>query len=288
MSQSANMPIGARLNLAPALIIVAALVVAPTMILVRYSFNRFDPFELMIQSFTLENYVKFFTTSYFQNVLASTLQISLECTLAALVLGYPVALFLARTQSRYKSLLIIMILFPLLVGNVVRAAGWMTLFGTKGFINVTLMEIGVISEPIEMMYTHGAVFVGMLCVVLPFMILTLQGVLEGIDFSLVEAAQNLGATPARAFWRIILPLSLPGVATGSVLVFILCMNAYSTPVLLGGPSFSMMAPELYDQISSAANTPFGAALAFILTLATILATAVSSLFFQRRLKRLNA
>ncbi len=288
MPETGRMPIGARLNLAPALIIVAALVVAPTMILVRYSLNRFDPFELMIRSFTLENYVKFFSTGYFQNVLVSTLQISLECTLAALLLGYPVALFLARTRSRFKSTIIILILFPLLVGNVVRAAGWMTLFGTKGFINVTLMEIGLISEPIEMMYTHGAVFVGMLCVVLPFMILTLQGVIEGIDFSLVEAAQNLGATPATAFRRIILPISLPGVATGSVLVFILCMNAYSTPVLLGGPSFSMMAPELYDQISSAANMPFGAALAFILTLATILATAISSLFFQRRLKRLTA
>lgn len=288
MSETRRLPVTGALNLAPAVLIVAALVVAPTLILIRYSLNKFDPFELMIQALTLENYTKFFTTEYFHNVMFTTVQISLECTVAALVLGYPVALMLARMRSRFKSLIIIIVLFPLLVGNVVRAAGWMTLFGTQGFINVTLLKFGIITEPIQMMYTHGAVFVGMLCVILPFMILTLQGVLEGIDHDLVEAAQNLGATPTQAFVRVIVPMSLPGVATGSVLVFILSMNAYSTPVLLGGPSFSMMAPELYAQISSSSNTPFGAALAMILTITTILATALSSLLFKRRLARLTS
>lgn len=288
MIGSRKLPISGALNLAPAIIIVAALVVAPTLILIRYSFNEFDPFELMITAFTLDNYIKFFSTGYFQKVMLSTLQISLECTVAAVVLGFPVALFLARTKTRFKSMIVIIVLFPLLVGNVVRAAGWMTLLGTKGFINVNLIKLGIISEPIQMMYTHWAVFVGMLCVVLPFMIFTLQGVLESIDQTLVEAAQNLGATPGKAFLRIIIPMSLPGIATGSVLVFILCMNAYSTPVLLGGPSFSMMAPELYDQISSASNTPFGAALAIILTLTTILATALSGLAFKRQMARLTS
>ncbi len=288
MSKTSKLPVVGVLNLAPAFIIVAALVVAPTLILIRYSFNHFDPFELMVHAFTFENYIKFFSSSYFQNIMFSTVQISMECTIAALLLGFPVALFLARTRTRFKSLIIIIVLFPLLVGNVVRAAGWMTLFGTQGFINVILMKFNLISSPLELMYTHGAVFVGILCVILPFMILTLQGVLEGIDPDLVEAAQNLGATPSQAFRRVIIPMSLPGVATGSVLVFILCMNAYSTPVLLGGPSFSMMAPELYDQITEGSNTPFGAALAMLLTLTTILATILSSLFFKNRLARLNS
>ena len=164
----------------------------------------------------------------------------------------------------------------------------MTLFGTKGFINVTLLYFGVIDEPVKMMYTTFSVFVGMLCVILPFMILTLQGVLESIDYSLIEAAENLGASSFTAFRRVILPLSVPGIATGCILVFILCMNAYSTPVLLGGPSFAMMAPALYDQIASTSNWPFGAALAFILTMVTITATLISSLYFRRRLKALAA
>jgi len=236
MQRSARLPFVGALGLTPAFLIVAALVVAPTLFLVRYSFNQYDPFELMITAFTFENYVKFFATPYFQNVMLSTIRISLECTVAALLLGYPVALMLARTRSRFKSLLIIIVLFPLLVGNVVRAAGWMTLLGTQGFINVALMKLGLIDAPIEMMYTHGAVFIGMLGVILPFMILTLQGVLENVDFELVEAAQNLGASKRQAFLKIILPLSLPGVTTGAVLVFILCMNAYSPHAVMNALS----------------------------------------------------
>lgn len=278
----------ASMMMIPATGIILLALVIPALILLRYSFNAYDPTQLMVEAFTLDNYTRFFHEPYFQQVMITTLTVSLECTLASLLLGYPVAYFLATTRSRFKSLLIILTIFPLLVGNVVRAAGWMTLFGTKGFINVVLMYLDIIDSPIKMMYTTFSVFVGMLCVILPFMILTLQGVLESIDFSLTEAAENLGASPFTAFRRVILPLSLPGIATGSILVFILCMNAYSTPVLLGGPSFSMMAPALYDQIASASNWPFGAALAFILTLATILATLISSLYFRRKLKAMAA
>ncbi|MZR30401.1 ABC transporter permease [Sneathiella litorea] len=288
MSNSNSLTLTASTMLMPATVIILVALVIPTLILLRYSFNVYDPTQLMIEAFTLENYGRFFSEPYFQKVMVTTLTMSLECTLASLLLGYPVALFLATTTSRFKSLFIILTIFPLLVGNVVRAAGWMTLFGAKGFINVSLMYLGVIDEPINMMYTTFSVFVGILCVILPFMILTLQGVLESIDFSLTEAAKNLGASSFTAFRRIILPLSLPGIATGCILVFILCMNAYSTPVLLGGPSFAMMAPALYDQIAATSNWPFGAALAFILTVATILATLISSLYFRRRLKALAA
>ncbi len=288
MSNSNSLTLTASTMLMPATVIILVALVIPTLILLRYSFNVYDPTQLMIEAFTLENYGRFFSEPYFQKVMVTTLTMSLECTLASLLLGYPVALFLATTTSRFKSLFIILTIFPLLVGNVVRAAGWMTLFGAKGFINVSLMYLGIIDEPINMMYTTFSVFVGILCVILPFMILTLQGVLESIDFSLTEAAKNLGASSFTAFRRIILPLSLPGIATGCILVFILCMNAYSTPVLLGGPSFAMMAPALYDQIAATSNWPFGAALAFILTVATILATLISSLYFRRRLKALAA
>lgn len=280
--------LSAAAMLLPATLLVFVALVLPTLILLRYSFNRFDPMELMVQAFTPANYIHFFTDPYYHGVMLTTFLLALSCTLAAAVLGFPVAYMLARSQSRHKSLLIILTVFPLLVGNVVRAAGWMAFLGSRGFVTYVLQGLGLVDHRVDLMYTFFAVFIGTLSVVLPFMILTLQSVLEGIDYSVAEAAQNLGASPATTFRRVILPLALPGVAAGSILVFILCMNAYATPVLLGGPSFKMMAPELYQQISVASNWPFGAALAFILMVVTLGATILSSAVLQRRTRLARA
>ncbi|WP_082468648.1 ABC transporter permease [Acidiphilium sp. JA12-A1] len=274
--------------LLPATLLVLGALVVPTLILLRYSFNRFSPTALMEQAFTLSNYARFFTDSYYHQVMLTTFLMALSCTFAAAVLGFPVAYMLARTRSRFKSLLVILTVFPLLVGNVVRAAGWMAFMGGKGFVSGALQWLGLAHHGVDLMYTFFAVFIGTLSVVLPFMILTLQSVLEGIDYSVADAAQNLGASPAITFRRIILPLALPGIVAGSVLVFILCMNAYATPFLLGGPSFKMMAPALYQQIEVASNWPFGAALAFILMIVTIGATVLSTALLQRRIRGVRA
>ncbi|MBL8691522.1 MAG: ABC transporter permease [Rhodospirillaceae bacterium] len=274
-------------SLAPLLVLPAALLVLavlgmPLLTLFRYSFNRFVPGQAMAEAFVLDNYARFFSDSYFINVLATTVQMAVVCTLLSLILAFPVAYFLARTQSRYKSLLIILTVFPLLVGNVVRAAGWMALLGNNGFVNTVLIWLGAISAPVKILYTPAAVVIGIVAVVLPFMILTLQSVIEGIDRSVEEAALNLGASPFTVFRRVTFPLSLPGVLAGTVLVGILCMNAYATPVLLGGSQFKMMAPALYDQTIRANNWPFGAALAFVLMVATVLLTIASTLALKRR------
>lgn len=266
----------------PATLLVILVLGIPLAILARYSLNRFVPGQFMVEALSVENYVKFFEDPYYLGVLWTTLRVAVICTIVSLIFGFPVAYFLARTKSRYKSLLIILTVLPLLVGNVVRAAGWIAMLGTKGAVNATLLKLGLIAEPLTLMYTPAAVVVGIVGVVLPYMILTLQSVLEGIDPSLEEAALNLGAGPWTTFRRVVLPLALPGVVAGTVLVFILCMNAYATPVLLGGPSFRMMAPALYDQIARASNWPFGAALAFVLMAATLLLTAVSTAAMQSR------
>lgn len=279
--------LGAGLALGPALLVIVCFQILPLLTLFRYSFNRFTPTELMTEAFTFENYVRFLVEPYFQEVLLTTLGLSTVCTISALVLGYPVAYFLARTQSSFKSLMLIVILFPLLIGNVVRAAGWMSFLGRGGIMNYVLMKTGLVSEPVELLYTPLAVYMGLLGVMLPFMILTLQGVLENIDLNLVSAAQNLGARPATSFRRIVLPLSMPGVAAGSVLVFMIGMNAYATPVLLGGSGFKMMSPVLYSQISVASNWPFGAALAFILILVTLVATVISTYLLSRQMQALR-
>lgn len=266
----------------PASLVVLAIIMVPILQLARYSFNRFDPAELMQSAFTFDNYAKFFGDPYYRDVFLTTLGIAGLCTVLALVLGFPVAYFLARTQSRYKSLFVILLVFPLMVGNVVRAAGWMVALGNAGVVNAVLQAMGLIDGPLTMMYTPTAVVIGTTAVVMPYLILTLQSVLEGMDLSVEEAARNVGASFFTTLRRIVLPIVAPGVAAGTMLVFILCMNAYATPVLLGGSGLTMMAPALYDQITKASNWPFGAALAVVLVCGTLVIALISNWLIHRR------
>jgi putative spermidine/putrescine transport system permease protein len=268
----------------PATVFVAAGLVLPLAILLRYSFNRFDPRRMMIETFSLDNYVKFFADPYYTGVLWTTLRVAALCTVICLVMALPLAYVLARTQSRFKNVLIMLVVLPLFVGNAVRAAGWMTLFGSKGFLNVTLMQLGAINQPLQLMYTEGAVVAGIIAVNLPYMVLTLQSVIEGINRNVEEAAFSLGASPMTMFRRVLLPLSLPGILAGTILTFILGMNAYATPVLLGGPKFRMMAPLVYGQFQLN-NWPFGASAAFVLMTATLGLTASANILIQRRFRR---
>lgn len=269
----------------PATLLVALIVGLPMMLLFRYSLNQYDRYDLMREALTLDNYLAIFRDSFFRNVLLRTIVVATISTGAALVLGFPVAYFLARAPAHWKSFLIILVVFPLLVGNLVRAAGWMAVMGNRGFVNQLLLGVGVIDEPLEILYTPTAVVIGIIAVVLPFMTLSLQSVLEQVDPSLEEAAGNLGARPFTAFRRVVLPLAMPGVIAGTVLVFILCMNAYATPVLLGGPRFHVMAPQVYEQITGQSNWPFGGALAFILMATTLVLTVASTQLMQKRYAR---
>jgi putative spermidine/putrescine transport system permease protein len=268
----------------PATVFVAAGLLVPLAILLRYSFNTMDPRRIMHEAFSLDNYVKFFADPYYTGVLWTTLRVAALCTLVCLVMALPLAYVLARTQTRFKNVLIMLVVLPLFVGNAVRAAGWMTIFGSKGFLNVTLMQLGIINEPLEIMYTESAVVAGIIAVTLPYMVLTLQSVIEGINRNVEEAAFSLGAGPATMFRRVLLPLSLPGILAGTILTFILSMNAYATPVLLGGPKFRMMGPLIYGQFQLN-NWPFGASAAFILMTATLGLTATANILIQRRFRR---
>jgi putative spermidine/putrescine transport system permease protein len=266
----------------PASLVVLLIIMVPLLQLVRYSFNHFDPAEMMQEAFTAENYARFFADPYYRDVFLATLGVAALCTVLALALGFPVAYFLARTNSRYKSLFVILLVFPLMVGSVVRAAGWMVILGNAGIVNAVLKGLGLIEHSLQLMYTPLAVIIGTTAVVMPYLILTLQSVLEGMDFSVEEAARNLGAGFFTTFRRVVLPIAAPGVAAGTMLVFILCMNAYATPVLLGGTGLTMMAPALYDQITRASNWPFGSAMALILVCATLLMALLSNWLIHRR------
>ena len=275
----------ALLLIGPATLFCVLQLVIPAAILFRYSLNRFDPAAYMVEAVTAENYVKFFTDPYYLGVLLRTVRVSLVSTFICFVLGFPLAYWLARMTSRWKNLMVILVVLPLFIGNAVRAAGWMTLFGQKGFVNYTLMGLHLIDQPLTLMYTEMAVVVGIITVNLPYMVLTLQSVIEGISRSIEEAALSLGAAPFQTFRRIVWPLALPGTLAGTILTFILAMNAYATPVLLGGPKFQMMGPLVYDQFSQSNNWPFGAAVSFVLMAATLSLTFLANLGLSGRTAR---
>ncbi len=286
-----ELPVGAARGwrvgalVAPATLFVAIGLLIPVAILFRYSLNAFVPGKFMVEALTPGNYVRFFTDPFYLNILWRTSRVAFATTLICLILGFPLAYVLARMQSSRKNLVIMLVVLPLFVGNAVRAAGWMVAFGSKGFINGGLMGAGIISTPIEIMYTELAVVIGIAAVNLPFMVLTLSSVIEGIDRAVEEAAFSLGANPWTMFQRVLVPLAMPGILAGTILTFILAMNAYATPVLLGGPKFQTMGPLVYNQFAQQNNWPFGAAISFILMAATLILTAAANILIQLRYRR---
>jgi putative spermidine/putrescine transport system permease protein len=279
MSQARTQVVSATALLGPATCVVLLMLAAPLALLFRDSLNRFDQVELMIETVTSANYTRFFAEAFYWEVMRTTIFVASVVTVLCVALGMPLAWRLARTTSRYKSLLMLLVILPLFIGSTVRTLGWMILFSKLGVMDSIA---GLFGSHVDLMFTTTAVIIGTLSVNLPFMVLTLQSVFEGIDIRLTEAAQGLGAAPARAFWRVVWPLALPGVSIAAILSFILGMNAYATPVLLGGPRFQMMAPLVFWEFNTNSNWPFSAALAFILMATTLLLTTLSNVVIPRR------
>ncbi len=264
----------AGLLLGPATILVCLTMVAPLILLARYSLNRFDPTQLMIAAVTPANYLRFFTDPFYLGVLLTTIRVSAIVTAACLVFGIPIAWRLARTESRWKAAYVMAIVLPLFIGATTRTAGWMILFAKGGMLDIV--------AHLTLMNTETAVVIGIISINLPFTILTLQSVFEGIDPRLEEAAASMGAPPARAFRRVVLPLAMPGVLIAAVLSFILSMNAFATPLLLGGPRFQMMAPLLYWEFANNNDWPFAGVLAFVLMASTLGLTLLANAAIPRR------
>ena len=253
---------------------------APLLLLLRFSLNRFDIKELMIETVTAENYLRFFTDPFYLGVLRTTVLVAVTSTVLCLLFGLPLAYRLARLQSRWKSLCMLAIVLPLFVGSTVRMVGWMILFAHGGMLDSAVRWVNGVG--LEVMYTPFAVVAGIVSINLPYVVLTIQSAIETIDIRIEEAAQSLGAPPGRQFWLVVWPLALPGTAIAGILCFILAMNAYATPYLLGGPRFQMMAPLLYWEFSTNNNWPFASALALILMSTTLVLTACSNLLIPRR------
>jgi putative spermidine/putrescine transport system permease protein len=246
----------------PNLVWLALFMAGPLLTLFVISFRGYEAGRGIQDSWTLAHYGNFLTDPYHLDILLRTMRLGLMVTLWCLALGYPLAYGLSRLRGLPRALLYFVVLLPLLTSAVVRTFGWMILLSNNGFLNRTLMDLGLIDGPIRFMYSMDGIIVALVQVLLPFMVLALDAALLNIDPRIVEAAQNLGAGAVRVFLQITLPLSVPGMLSGSVLVFTLAVSAFVTPSLIGGPRVPVMATLIYQQGMSLLNWPFGGAIAF--------------------------
>ncbi|MGB6178975.1 ABC transporter permease [Carnobacterium sp.] len=225
-------------------------------------------------AFTIASYQAFFSDSYNIGILWRTIRISLLVTLFSIFLGLPTAYFIARSDRKYRSLMMGLVLFPLLTNSIVRSFAWINILGTNGIINRFLLTIGLVEEPVRMLYTDFAITIGSLYLFLPLMVTTLVGTIENIDTEIMEAAETLGASPLRAFIKVIFPLSIPGVIVGSILVFTGTLTAYTTPQLLGGNQNMMMATFLYQNAMTLGNWNNAGVIALIMIVTTLFVMTV--------------
>ena len=233
------------------------------------------------------DFTEFFTDPFYLDILWTTIRVSLVSTAVSLLLGYPTAYYMARTTSRLKQAMVIVILFPFLVSAVVRSYGWMVILGTNGLLNQLLLGLGLISEPLKLLNTEAAVIIGMIHLLIPYMILSLVGVLQSIDPNVEYAAYSLGASPMTTFRKVVFPLSTPGIISGCVLVFTMSMTSYVTPKLLGGSKFRMMATMVVQEINVNFDWGAASAISYILLAGILAVQVVVVLVTGRYMKRMG-
>lgn len=221
--------------------------------------------------FSLRHYARLINEPVWLQIVRITFEISLLTTLNALVLGYPLAYLLSALRPRTAGLLMIVVIVPYFTSILVRTYAWMVLLGTDGIVNNLLLGAGLIKTPVPLMYNRFSVLLGMTYVLLPYMVLALYSVMRGIDRSLLKAAHSLGASAASAFLRIFLPLSLPGVAAGGLIVFIMSLGFFVTPALMGGDHDVMVSMVIQQQVETYFDWPFASALAAVLLALTLIA-----------------
>ena len=251
----------------------------PMASMVLYSFWQIVDYEI-VADFTFKNYQRL-TGDLYLTVFWRTLKVSLYVTAISLVIGYPVAYFLARKVRKFRLTLLMLIILPLWTSYLVRTYAWMLILGTNGIINKMLEGAGLIDEPVSwLLYSDFAVTIALVHIYMPYLILPLYAVLEKMDDRLLEAARDLGGGRIRTFMHITLPLSLPGIATGCLFVFIPAMGSFVTPELLGGTRSILIGSIIAQQFGVSYDYPFGSALA-LGTMMIILAFAAISLRFGR-------
>lgn len=271
--QGITRAIGRGLLIAPLTIFFVTFLVAPLTLTLSAAFQRIDTATYEVTDHaTLHQFFRFLGDEYYLGVMWATFRITALTTLFCVLLGYPYALAMWRARPAERQVLRLIALSPLLISFVIMNLGWLIILAPGGVINATLQSLGLIGQPLPLLYSSGAVIVGLVHVHLPFMILSIENALEGIRPELLRAGASLGSDPWRLFRHVIWPLSISGVVTGSTIVFATTASSFVTPVLLGGARVKTMASVAYQQILVTLDLPFGSAVALLLVLLTALVT----------------
>ena len=244
-------------------LVVLLLFVFPMAVMLQISL-RPNESGLIGSGYTLASYRMFFTEEYYLGAFGLTLAMSGAVGVAVTAMSLPVAYFLARTKSRWKTVFILMAIAPELAGAVLRTYGWLVILDRNGIVNQILLALGIIDQPLKLLFSFWGVVIGMTHVLLPFGILSLYTLFQGIDPNLERAASVLGASRARTITTVLLPLAMPGILSSFFLAFTLAASAYATPALLGGSGFQVLATQIYDELLYMLNWPMAATLANIL------------------------
>lgn len=271
------------LFLLPALLLLLLYLVIPVVMLVVMSFYRSTIFGV-VPDFSWNNYWHFTRNPMFPNLLLRSIRMAVMVTAISVLVSYPFAYFLARGTRRFKTTLLILVMVPFWTSYLIRTMSWLPILGIKGVVNYSLMTLHLVTSPVEaFLFNEFSVVLTLIHIYLPYMMVPIYLSLDRLDGRLLEAAGDLGANPLRTFWHLTLPLSLPGVVGGIVMVFIAAFGAYVTPKLLGGSSGIMFGNVLADQYSGTFNWPFGAVLALIMIAVVLLLLVIAS-----RVTRLDA
>jgi spermidine/putrescine transport system permease protein len=273
------------------LIFLLVFLVLPQTVMIGYSLHVSDAYNISKGDLTLINYQRFFGLDdpemgfdpVYLNILWRSVRMAALTTLFCLLIGYPLALWMALQPPRRAAVAVFLVTLPLFANGLIRILTWMLVLAKQGIANKFMLTLGLIDEPMQLMFTEKAVFIGLVYTFLPFMVLPLYASLEKLDKRLIEASFDLGAGVWRTFCRIILPLSGPGILAGSTLVLIPCLGAFTVPALLGGSNSMMLGSLIEQQFLYSRDWPFGAAV----TLCTILIIALVGLFLYATKKRLG-
>lgn len=286
MSEALSKAKGTQWFLAsPALILFLGLLVVPLVLTAMLSFNVFDAVKGPQPEYTLSNYLEILSDSYYYELFLRTAAMSLGVTAICVILGVPETLILSRMKPGWQGLFFVVILGPLLVSVVIRTLGWSILLGREGFLNEALVSLGITERPLQLMFTMTGVIIVLTHVLLPFMVIAVWSTLQKLDAQMGHAARSLGAGPVTTFRRISLPQLLPGILSGSIIVFTLSASAFATPSLIGGRGVKVVTTAIYDEFLSSLNWPLGAAVAVLLLLGIVLVVVGSNRLIERKFKQ---
>ena len=270
---------------APALGFHAAFLVAPLLALVVLSFRQSDGAGRVLDTLTLENWREIVSDGYYLDIFARTFRIAALVTILAIGLGTAEARVLSRMRAPWGSLLLLVVLTPLLISVIARTLGWALLFGPAGPLGNLPAWLGPSREPVRLLFSETGVVIALTHVLTPFMVLSVWASLQRLDPNVEDAAASLGASGITVFRRVVLPLALPGVLAGAVIVFALAASAFATPAIIGGRRLKVASLLVYDEFVHQMNWPLGAGLAVLLLLSLGLATGMASRLVERRAAR---